>query len=500
LSKTQRALITISIMVGLFVSALDQTIVSTAFPRMIADLGGVSMFTWVVTAYLLASTAIVPMVGKLSDMYGRKLFWMLGLTIFVGGSVLCGQAQSMTQLIIFRGIQGIGGGMLTPVAHTVIGDLYTGKERARMQGLFAAVFALASVIGPLFGGWIADVFHWKYIFLINLPIGAVALLLSAWTMPNVAAAGQRKLDWMGSLLSIAGVTSLLLALQGGGEHWAWDGWQSITLFVTSAAAIALFVVCELRVPEPILDLRLFANRTFTVASLLAFILGAGMFGVIVFFPWFMQGVIGATATSSGTVMLPMTLMMALGSALGGQIAQRLEYRLQAMAGLALMGGGFLLATRFTTATTLWDARAAIMLLGFGLGLVQPLLILSVQQAFGRSQRGTVTAATTFFRSVGSTVGVTAFGALFNWQMGRQLDPILAQRLVGVAPQNLVQVLLQPQLQNGLPPWVINIIKAMMATAIHPIFWISLGVTVCGLVVVQFLGHESLTAQSHRPPM
>ncbi|HYF92568.1 MAG TPA: MDR family MFS transporter [Symbiobacteriaceae bacterium] len=509
-----RAWVTIAIMVGLFVAALDQTIVSTAFPKMVAQLGGAAMFTWVVTAYLLASTAVVPLVGKLSDVYGRKFFWMLGVTVFVGGSVLCGQAENMTQLILFRGLQGIGGGMLTPVAHTIIGDLYTGKERARMQGLFGGVFALASIIGPLVGGWIVDFIHWKYIFLINVPTGAAALLLCAWTMKNETSGGGRKLDWTGSLLSIIGVTSLLLFLQGGGEYFAWDSWQGIALSATSAGAIALFVINELRVPEPILDLKLFANRTFAVATLIAFILGAGMFGVIVFFPWFMQGVIGASAIGSGTVLLPMTLMMVIGSVAGGHIAQRVQYRWLIGGGLSFVCAGFFLATRFTPATTYWDARAAIMLLGLGIGLVQPIMMIAVQQAFGSDRRGTVTAATTFFRSIGSTVGVTVFGALFNWQMSHQFDRLLAPKLsvfpAGMAqafsalaenPANLVQVLLQPHLQEGIPAGVRQLvtdtIKTMMSNAIHPVFWISIGVMVCGVLIAQFMGRESLTAQSSR---
>jgi MFS family permease len=321
-------------------------------------------------------------------------------------------------------------------------------------------------------------------------------------MQNGGTSRGRRLDWIGSVLSIVGVTSLLLGLQGGGEHWAWTGWQSIALFATSAAAIGLFVRNELRAPDPILDLKLFANRTFMVAALLGFMLGAGMFGAIVFFPWFIQGVIGASATSAGTVLMPMTLMMVAASVVGGQIAQRLEYRWQAGGGLLLVGAGFLLATRFTPATTLWGARAAIMVLGFGVGLVQPILTIAVQQAFGREKRGTVTAAITFFRAVGSTVGVTLFGILFNWQMSRQFDLRLAPKLNGLPtalvdkPSNLVQILLQPQLRARFPEAVATV-KTMMAGAIHPVFWISVGVMVCGILSAQLFGRESLTAQTQR---
>lgn len=512
MTQRQKVLITISMMVGLLIAALDQTIVATAFPKIIADLGGVSLFAWVATSYMLAATSIVPVVGKLSDIYGRKLFWMIGILIFMGGSVLSGQAQTMTQLIIFRGIQGIGGGMIMPIAQTIIGEVYTGAQRAQMQGLFAGVFALASVIGPLAGGWIVDHFHWKYIFLINLPIGAVALALSARNLRNETNTEGRRIDWMGSFLSIVAVTGFLLALQGGGEHWAWDSWQSIALFATSILSLVLFVANELRVPEPILDLKLFNNHIFTVASLISFIVGAGMFGAIMFFPWFIQGVVGASATSSGTVLLPMTLMMVVASVLGGRIARRLQYRWQIGAGLLLMSTGFLLATRFSLATTLWQARAAIMFLGFGVGLVMPILTVAVQEAFDRDRLGTVTAASGFFRGIGATVGVTVFGILFNNQMSRQFDLLLAPKLAALPgevaaglhalaekPSNLIQVLLQPQLQETLPaairPMVIETVKVMMSDAIRPVFWAALAVTVVGVVIAQFLGRESLAARA-----
>lgn len=498
-------------LVGMLIAALDQTIVDTAFPKMISELGGVSMFTWVITAYLLASTSIVPVVGKLADIYGRKFFWMLGIAIFVGGSVLCGQAQTMGQLIAFRAIQGIGGGMLMPMAQTIIGDVYTGEQRAKMQGIFTGVFALGSAIGPLVGGMIVDHFHWKYIFLLNLPTGIVALLLSARSLPNNVGKSRRKVDWMGSFLSIVGVTALLLALQTGGSEWAWDSWQSIGLFAGSAIFLGLFVLNELRVPEPILDLHLFKNRVFATFTVMALIQGAGMFGAIVYVPWFIQGVVGVSATNSGTVSLPMTMLMMAGSVLGGQLARKLQYRWQTAGGLLFVIAGFYQATLFTVTTTLWQARFAMMCIGFGLGLVMPLMTLGVQQAFDRSKRGVVTSATAFFRSVGSTVGVTVLGIVFNHQMAAQykveiapklaaLPPAMAAGMAKIAekPADLVQVLLQKQLQELIPqairPQTVDAIKDMMAQSIHPVFWIGLCLIASGIFVAQFLGSESLMNQ------
>ncbi|MDB4896144.1 MAG: drug resistance transporter, EmrB/QacA subfamily [Firmicutes bacterium] len=514
MNAQRRVLTTAAMMVGLLIASLDQTIVDTAFPRMISELGGVSMFTWVITAYLLASTAIVPVVGKLADIYGRKLFWIIGITIFVAGSVLCGQARTMPELILFRGVQGIGGGMIMPIAQTIIGDIYEGEARARMQGVFAGVFAVGAAIGPLLGGWIVDHYHWRYIFLLNLPTGIVALGLAMIGLQNVIDAKGHKIDWTGSFLSIAGVTTLLLTLQLGGVQWPWGAWQSFALFAASLIFLGLFAWVELRGQDPVLDLRLFKNPTFATFCTVAFLLGAGMFGAIVFIPWFIQGVVGVSATATGTVMMPMTLMMMVGSIAGGQIARRVQYRWQVGGGLLSVVAGFLAATRFSVLTSLWQARIAIMLIGLGLGLVMPLITLGVQQAFGREQRGVVTSATAFFRSVGATVGVTLFGVIFNNQMARQytllmapqlqrLPPPMAARLAGLGahPSDLVQVLLQPTLQAMIPPGMrgplLQTIRQMMTNALHPVFWTGIAVVGAGALIGQLLGAESLPAQLKR---
>jgi EmrB/QacA subfamily drug resistance transporter len=501
-------------MVGMLLASLDQTIVDTAFPKMISELGGVSMFSWVITAYLLASTSIVPVVGKLADIYGRKLFWNIGIVIFVGGSVLCGTATSMTSLIVFRGIQGLGGGMIMPIAQTIIGDVFTGEQRAKMQGLFTGVFALGSAMGPLLGGYIVDHFHWKYIFLLNLPTGVIALVLSSVALKNIINSKSRKIDWMGSALSITGVTALLLALQMGGNEWAWASWQSIGLFAGSVVFLGLFIYNELKVPEPLLDLRLFTNRAFATFCTIAFVVGMGMFGAIVFVPWFIQGVVGVSATHSGTVMLPMTLMLMFGSILGGLAARKIQYRWQVAFGLLVVMTGFYLATQFTLTTTLWQARIPMMLIGFGLGLVMPLITLGVQSAFGRNMRGVVTSATAFFRSVGATVGVTVFGILFNKQMSNQYNLLMVPKLkvmpaqlaagltkLAAKPADLVQLLLQKPLQEMLPGTIreplLGTIKEMMANSIHPVFWTGIAIIALGVLVGQFLGKESLTTQLAR---
>lgn len=510
-------MITAGLMVGLLVAALDQTIVDTAFPRMIADLHGEAIFTWVLTTYMLASTAIVPVVGKLADIYGRKIFYLLGMSLFIGGSMLCGAAQSMPQLIAFRGLQGIGGGMLMPIAFTIVGDIFPGEQRAKMQGLFGGMWGLASIFGPKLGGFITHNYSWRYIFYINLPIGLVAgtLMLLFYTESK----GERRpIDWLGSISITTGIVLFLLAMARGGEAWAWDSWQSLSLFGGAAALLAVFIIVETRVPEPVLDLKLFQNSTFSVMSLVGFLMGAGMFGAIVFIPWFIQGVVGVDPNRAGNVMTPMMMSMVISSILAGRLALKIPYRYQVSLGFLIIGTGFYLMTHWTVSTTLLQATLSSMVMGAGLGLLMPILTLAVQNAFPARQRGVVTSATTFFRSVGATVGVTVFGVIFNNQMASQfqakLAPTMAQAGPMLAklppqakeffiqatqdPQLLVRILLSQEAQDAIPaPFrelFIGGIKVMMADSLHVVFWTSIGVVAVGFVVAQFLGKTSLKQQ------
>jgi EmrB/QacA subfamily drug resistance transporter len=510
-------MVTIALMVGILVAALDQTIVDTAFPRMIAELHGESIFTWVLTAYMLASTAIVPVVGKLADIYGRKIFYLVGMALFVGGSMLCGLAQSMVQLILFRGLQGIGAGMLMPIAFTIVGDIFPGEERAKMQGLFGGMWGLASIIGPKLGGWITHHYSWRWIFYINLPIGLVAGLLM-FLFYRESKGERRPVDWLGATTVTAGIVCFLLATAQGGEAWAWDSWQSIGLYGASAVLLALFTFVETRVPEPVLDPKLFANRTFSVLSLASFIFGAGMFGCIIFVPWFIQGVVGVNPDQAGNVMTPMMLTMVVFSVLAGRLALKIAYRYQISLGLIIVGAGYYTMTRWAIDTTQGQATLSSMIVGAGLGLIMPILTLAVQNAFPPNRRGVVTSAATFFRQVGASVGITVYGVVFNHQMSQQFQEKLApafSRLQGALanlppqareffqqvqsdPQILVRILLSEEAQRAIPdPFraqFITGIKQMMADSLHVVFWSGLGAVAVGLLVVQFLGNASLKRQ------
>lgn len=518
MDKRVKTFVTAGLLIGLLVAALDQTIVDTATPRMIRDLHGEAIFTWVVTVYLLASTAIVPVVGKLADIYGRKIFYLLGMGLFVGGSMLCGLSQNMGQLIAFRGLQGIGGGMLMPIAFTIVGDVFPAEERAKMQGIFGSVWGLAAVIGPKLGGWITQNYSWRYIFYVNLPVGLAAGLLMLLYYRESRGA-RRPIDWVGSFTVVAGITALLLALEEGGNEWAWSSWQSLSLFAAAAVLLAVFVFVETRVAEPVLDMRLFKNRTFAVMSIAGLLMGAGMFCAVFFVPWFIQGVVGVDPNQAGNVMTPTMLTMVVFSVLAGRLALKLPYRYQITGGFVAVAAGFWLMTTWTPETTQFRATLCTMVVGAGLGLIMPILTLAVQNAFPANQRGVVTSASSFFRSVGMVAGVAISGIIFNHQMTGQFETKLAPSFAQAAPllsrlpaqavqffqqaqqdpQMLVRILLTPELQKLIPdpfrgPFISGV-KVMMSDSLHVVFWTGFGVVIVGLLAAQFLGNISLKQQA-----
>ncbi|HWI61358.1 MAG TPA: MDR family MFS transporter, partial [Symbiobacteriaceae bacterium] len=432
-----RNMITFGLMMGMLLSALDQTIASTAMPTIIGELGGMAHMTWVTTAYMLASTAIIPIVGKLADLYGRRRWYLLGMVVFIIGSALCGMAQTMTQLILFRGIQGLGGGMLMPIAQTIVGDLYPGKERAKMQGVFGAIFGVASILGPKLGGWIVDSMSWRWVFYINLPFGILALFIIGFALKESIGQEKRSVDWLGSLTVAAGTCLVLLGLTQGGQEYAWGSWQIVSMLAGGVALWALFAFIESRVAEPILPLDLLKNRVFTVANGVGLLMGLGMFGALVFIPMFMQGVVGVSASKAGSVMTPMMLSVIVSSILGGRLLMRIGYRTQLAAGMSIMAGGFYLMSTMGLTTTQGVATAYMIVVGIGLGLVMPTITIAVQNAFPASRRGVVTSATTFFRSIGSTLGVAILGVVMNNRAAdlitEKMAPILAKVPAAAAP-------------------------------------------------------------------
>nr|WP_315259351.1 MDR family MFS transporter [uncultured Duganella sp.] len=419
------------IMIGL--AALDQSIVATALPRIVSDLGGMAHLSWVVTAYVLASTATMPLYGKLSDQYGRKPLLYAAIIIFLIGSALCGLAQNMAELIAFRAIQGLGAGGFMPLAQIVIGDLVPPAERGKRQGSIAAVYALTSVLGPVLGGLLTDWMSWHWIFYVNLPIGAVALYVIAKSMPHDKKHSAHKIDYLGSVLLTGAITAALLVLALGGTEWAWNSPQVLYLTVLALLMAGALLWHVRRVPEPVLPPDLFQNRVFNVASVVLALTFVGMMGSSVFFPLLFQMVMGASPATSGLLTLPMMVGLVLSSALGGRVlAKSGRYKPAQVVGLALATLSFgALSWGILNNAGYMLLEPAVFVLGAGLGLVMPNMTMAVQNALPAMRRGVGTAMLGFFRSLGGLIGVTGSGAILAQQLhGQAANAVLYRHAIG----------------------------------------------------------------------
>ncbi|AZB42763.1 DHA2 family efflux MFS transporter permease subunit [Bacillus sp. FJAT-42376] len=437
------------LIIGMFFSALEQTIVGTAMPTIIGELNGFSIFAWVTTAYLITSTTVIPITGKLSDLYGRRKLYLIGTIIFIIASGLCATAQSMEQLILYRGLQGIGGGMIMPLSQTIIGDIFTAEQRAKWQGVFGAIFGLSSVIGPFIGGLLVDTISWHWIFLINVPFGLLSAILIFVGMKHeiIRAKGRVKIDVFGIAVLIPALVCLLLELSLGGDKFEWTSWQSMALIAGAVIFTALFIVAEKRAEEPILELSLFKNRVFFTTNMIGFLLGLGMFGAIMFVPMFMQGIMGVSPTVAGSTMTPMMIALIAASVIGGRLLLKWTFRTVLTAGMAITTGGFYLMSTMGTDTPQWLAYTFMVVLGLGMGLVMPTIMIAVQNEFPKHQLGTVTSASTFFRSIGGTIGVTVLNAVMNHSLQQSIAEQKFSAGPGAAPDanTLFGILIHPEL-------------------------------------------------------
>ena len=421
LSHRQLLVIFSALMLGMLLAALDQTIVATALPTIVGDLGGLNHLSWVVTAYLLAATVSTPLYGKLGDLYGRKLIFQAAIVIFLAGSVLAGLSQSMGQLIVFRAVQGLGGGGLMVTAQAIIGDVVSPRERGRYMGYFGAVFGGAMVAGPLAGGFFTDHLTWRWVFYINLPLGLAALVVTTVALHAREARLRHRVDYPGAALLAAGVACLVLVTTWGGTEYAWGSSTIIGLGLASAALLTAFALVERRAAEPIIPLALFRNSTFDVAAAVSFIIGFAMFGVISFLPLYLQLVTGASATNSGLLLLPLMFGLLGASTLSGQLISRTgRYKVFPVAGTAIATVGMWLLSTMTPTTGRATSTVYMIVVGVGIGLVMQVVILATQNAVDRRDLGIATGTVSFFRSVGGSFGVAVFGAVFTNRLADEL--------------------------------------------------------------------------------
>ncbi|UKL05562.1 MULTISPECIES: MDR family MFS transporter [unclassified Streptomyces] len=480
-----------ALLLGMLLAALDQTIVATALPTIVSDLGGLDHLSWVVTAYLLAATAATPLWGKLGDQYGRKKLFQLAIAIFLAGSVLCGAAQDMPQLIGFRALQGLGGGGLMVLSMAIVGDLVPPRERGRYQGLFGAVFGATSVLGPLLGGVFTEHLSWRWVFYVNVPLGAVALVVIAAALHIPTRPARHVIDYLGTFLIAAVAACLVLAASLGGTTWAWGSPQIIGLAVLAVLLGAWFVRVERRAAEPVLPLRLFRVHTFTLSAVISFIIGFAMFGAMTYLPTFLQVVRGITPTLSGVHMLPMVAGVLIASTVSGQLITRTgHWKVFPVAGTGITAAGLLLLHRLRQDTGDLEMSLYFFTFGVGLGLVIQVLVLVVQNAVPYEDLGVATSGATFFRSIGASFGVAVFGTIFTSRLDAKITAVLAGRPLppGVDAATLEA---DPRTVAALPPRLRQEILGAYSTAITDVFLYAAPVVLVAFVLAWFFHEDPL---------
>jgi EmrB/QacA subfamily drug resistance transporter len=445
LAPGRKRIIVIGTLLGLLLAASNQTVISTALPRMVADLGGLNLIPWIFTGYMLTSTSVVPVSGRLSDLYGRKPFFMGGIVVFMLASIAGGFCQNMEELIAVRVVQGLGGGALLSSVFAIVGDLYSPSERGRYQGIYISMFGVASILGPTMGGAITDLLSWRGIFYMNLPFGVMALAMVGANFPRLGREGGNvSIDYPGVALLTSTLICLLLALAWGGDVYAWDSPEIVGLLCAGGVLFLALLVAESRAQEPIVPLHLFQNRVFAVCSVLTVLSGVTLTSVITFIPMYLQGVLGASATSSGLVLSPMMIAVAVGSNAGGFLVSRTgRYRSYVLIGGAALTAGMFMLTRFEVDTGWVEAIIGMALVGAGIGLGVPVVNLAVQNAFSRRYLGIATSSSQFFRSIGSTLGVAVFGTLVVTGIQDNIDRSLPAEVTAGATPQLVEQLHEP---------------------------------------------------------
>ncbi len=480
-------------MLGLALAAIEATVVSTAMPTIISQLGGLAEYGWVFSVYALTSAVMTPIFGKLSDLYGRRPVFLVGMAIFLVGSALSGLSQSMTQLIIFRAIQGLGAGALIPLSFTIAGDIFTVEQRTRVQGLFSGVWGVASLVGPVIGGLLVQYASWRWVFYVNIPLGLVAMGMVWWGLTEPAPhRGRVQIDYAGAATLSISVVALLLAMMEGGNLWPWASWPTALLLIAAVASLLVFLRIERGAPEPLIPLSLFHDRVFNVAASQGFLTGFALFGSSAFIPLFAQAVLGKTPAEAGLILTPQIIGWVIASTAGAPFILRLGYRPILLAGMTVMTIGSFMMARLSIDTTVWYLIVAQFLAGAGMGISITALLIAAQNRVSRSRMGATTSTLTFSRSLGGTVGVSVMGA------------VLAALLLGgmqslggnltITPEQL----LDPISSHNIPAQALEPLREILVLAIQPVFVISAVATALGLVAAFFMPAGSVKELAMEP--
>ncbi len=497
----------LAIMAAMFFAAINQTIVSTAMPRIASLLNGMELYTWVITIYMLTSTIATVLVGKLSDIYGRKPFLLMGIIFFMIGAFLCGTSTTIGQMILYRGIQGVGGGIIMATAVTAVGDLFAPRERAKWTGMMMAIFGFSSVLGPTLGGWMVDHMNWEWIFWIFLPIGIIAFAMIWKLFPKPVRNYNEKVDYWGSLFLSLAIIPLLLGFTWAGTEYAWLSWQIIGLFGATVVSLILFILVERKVQSPVLPLSLFRNSVVTISNIAGFLMGAGMLGALIYLPFFVQGVEGISPTYSGYVTMPMSISMIILSALTGRwMTKTGKYKRFALLGMAIMTIGMVIMAYMDNIPV---AIVSMIVFGIGLGFGMPVFTLAAQNAVPPSELGVVTASSQLFRNMGSTIGIAVMGSIMISRMSHNITQAMSNIGGGSSPaadpetMQQLQPFLDPQLLTNQPELerltaalpadlqsaamqMIGMVRGALSDALTVVFLTGSGLLVVAFILVAFL--------------